>query len=173
MERDTRSLIGALPFSQFDSLEISGTDWSAFGFKSYKSTQYPPFDICDVADPRAEYDLIIAEQVFEHVLWPYRAGRNVHALLRPGGYFLVTTPFLVRVHEVPQDCTRWTPTGMRYFLAECGFPLESVQAYSWGNKGCVIANLDSWVPYSKWRHSLENSPLHPYHVWALAQKAKE
>ena len=66
------------------------------------------------------FDLIIAEQVFEHLLWPYRAARNVHRMLRPGGSFLITTPFLVKIHPVPNDCSRWTETGMKHLLAEAG-----------------------------------------------------
>jgi hypothetical protein len=38
-------------------------------------------------------DIIIAEQVFEHLLWPYRAVRNVFQMLTPNGALLVTTHF--------------------------------------------------------------------------------
>ena len=62
------------------------------------------------------FDLIIAEQVFEHLKWPYRAAKNVYRMLRPGGSFLITTPFLVRCHEMPDDCTRWTDTELKNFL---------------------------------------------------------
>ena len=31
------------------------------------------------------FDLIIAEQVLEHVQWPYRAVKNIRAMLNPGG----------------------------------------------------------------------------------------
>jgi hypothetical protein len=38
-------------------------------FKSYRITEYPDFDICDdsLSD---QFNLTIAEQVFEHLLWP-------------------------------------------------------------------------------------------------------
>jgi hypothetical protein len=82
----------------------------------------------------------------------------------------VTTPFLLKIHEVPIDCSRWTPLGMRYFLAECGFPFEKVEAYSWGNRSCVKGNFNHWQIYRRWRHSLANEPDFPVVVWALAQK---
>jgi hypothetical protein len=116
------------------------------------------------------FDLIIAEQVFEHLAWPYRAARNIHRMLNGGGLFLVTTPFLLRIHDAPIDCSRWTPTGIRYFLAECGFPLDGVNAYSWGNRACVRANFTRWQKYQAWRHSLADEPEFPVVVWALAQK---
>ena len=170
MNQETRKLIRELPFQSFDTLEISGRQWSDTGFRSYASVQYPEFDLCTLKNPSPTYDLVIAEQVFEHILWPYRAGKNVYAMLRPNGYFLITTPFLLPIHDVPIDCSRWTPLGMKYFLAECGFPLENVNVNSWGNKACVIANLKGWVKYSRWWHSLENSPQHPVVVWAIAQR---
>src|SRR5205823_6255879 len=115
-------------------------------------------------------DLVIAEQVFEHLPWPYRAARNVFKMLKPGGHFLMTTPFLVRLHDMPLDCTRWSETGIRYFLAECGFDMERIKSSSWGNRACAIANFKRWEGFRPSRHSLENEPKFPVVVWALAQK---
>src|SRR4051812_8920898 len=87
---------------KLDVLEISaGPQWRReFNFRSYTPTEYPDFDICSEALEQ-KFDLIIADQVFEHLPWPYRAGRNVHSMLRPGGYFIVATPFLLKIHKVP------------------------------------------------------------------------
>ena len=74
MNQETRKFVEKLPIKSLDTMEISGTYWAQTGFQSYVSTQYPAFDICDVKDPSPKFDLIIAEQVFEHILWPYRAG---------------------------------------------------------------------------------------------------
>lgn len=152
-----------------DVLEVSaGPAWRELGFKSFSTANYPEFDLC--AQPLARsFDLVIADQVFEHLLWPSRAARNVHAMLRPGGHFLVTVPFLIRVHREPNDCTRWTETGLRHFLAECGFSLERVRTGAWGNRACVKANLRRWVRRG-WLGSLENEPDFPVAVWALAQR---
>ena len=91
-------------------------------------------------------------------------------MLRAGGYFLVSTPFLVRIHDYPVDCTRWTEIGLKYFLAECGFALDGIQTGSWGNRACVKANFGGWVRYRRRLHNLKNEPDVPYHVWALARK---
>jgi hypothetical protein len=76
---------------------------------------------------------------------------------------------MVRIHDEPIDCSRWTPLGMRYFLEECGFALENIHAAGWGNKGCVIGNLRVWLPYWGWQ-SLRNDVETPVVVWALAKK---
>ena len=170
MDRETLALIQSRKPEKLSVLEISGSFWKdRCRFKDYRTVSYPDYDVCAAPLPET-FDLIIAEQVFEHLTRPYLAGRNIHEMLNPGGLFLVTTPFLLKVHEHPVDCTRWTPTGMRHFLAECGFSLENVEAYSWGNRSCVVANLDYWVPFRRERHSLADEADFPIVVWTLAKK---
>lgn len=155
--------------SGLDVLEVSGgPQWvREFTFRSYTATGYPAFDICAQTLPQ-RFDLIIADQVFEHLKWPYRAARNVLAMLRPGGHFLVTVPFLVRVHRSPSDCTRWTEEGLGYFLEECGFAAAGITTGSWGNRDCVKANLTRWRKRGLFG-SLANEPDFPLVVWAFAR----
>jgi SAM-dependent methyltransferase len=162
-------MLKALSLENMDALEISaGQYWRTLKFKTFSEANYPDFDICKETFDQ-QYDLVIADQVFEHLLWPYQAAKNVHAMIRPGGYFLITTPFLIRVHAIPHDCTRWTETGIKYFLAECGFELETIQTGSWGNRSCVKANFTKWARKG-WFGSLRNEPEFPVAVWALAKK---
>ena len=170
MDRETRKLVRSVQPRQLSVLEISGDYWGGVEkFKAYRAVHYPEFDIC-ASTLGEQFDLIIAEQVFEHLQWPYRAGKHVHQMLRPGGHFLITTPFLIRVHEAPDDCSRWTETGIRYLLAECGFDLGRIRTGSWGNRACVRANFLHWARYRRWLHSLRNEPDFPVVVWAFAQK---
>lgn len=157
--------------ARLDALEISaGPQWKRqFQFRSFSETQFPDFDICSQRLDR-RFDLIIADQVFEHLPWPQRAGRNVFEMLRPGGWFVVATPFLVRVHDVPIDCSRWTERGLSYLLQECGFSADHIQTGSWGNRACVRANFKTWRRYG-WYRSLANEPEFPVIVWAFAQKS--
>lgn len=168
-DEQTRQLVRGLPCGEMAALEISGSTWRDWGFKSHRSANYPEYDICTEPLPET-FDIIIAEQVFEHLLWPYRAGRNVHAMLKPGGYFMISTPFLIAIHDHPVDCSRWTETGLKHFLAECGFPLEGVKTGSWGNRRCVKANLNAFLFYRANWHSLKNEYRFPVSVWALARK---
>jgi SAM-dependent methyltransferase len=166
-----RHLVGALTPATLSALEISGRVWEHYGFKSYTSVQYPEFDVCEGALPET-FDLVIAEHVFEHLLWPYKAGRNVLAMVKPGGHFLMVTPFLYRIHENPHDCTRWAPTGLKYFLAECGFPHDGIRVSSWGNRDAVEAHFRrEFVLFNRHLHSMRNDPALPMSTWALARKA--
>ena len=172
MYEECFKLIEALEPQKLNVLEISpGNKWQNRGFKHYRGLSYPEFDICkDVLDER--FDLIIADQVWEHLQWPYRASRNVFQMLVPGGHFLVATPFLIRVHAHPIDCSRWTEQGLAFLLAECGFSLDQIVTRSWGNRACVRACLRSFPgwPRRGWFGSLKNEPEYPVTVWALARK---
>lgn len=168
MDQETKQLISQIAPQPKNVLEISGDKWKDYGFERYLNAGYPTFDICSKTLPE-EFDLIIAEQVWEHLKYPYRATKNVVSMLHKGGYFLVTVPFLVKYHPCPIDCTRWSEEGLKYFLEECGFDVNSIKSGSWGNWDCVVDNLSGWKSYIPEKHSLKNQSDFPYHVWALAR----
>jgi SAM-dependent methyltransferase len=169
MYRSCFAFVDSLSPEKISALEISsGEEWKKnFAFKHYKETIFPDFDICvDTFDEK--YDLIIADQVFEHLKWPVQAGKNVKAMLRPDGWFIITTPFLLRIHGGPIDCRRWTPRGMNYFLQECGFREDAITTSSWGNRACAKKAL--YRLGKKWPWSpMKNDPRFPMSVWAFAK----
>jgi hypothetical protein len=174
MHRELFKIVKGFNPEQLCALEISpgGADspWREIGFGEYVTVDYPEFDVCKDRLDR-QFDIIIADQVFEHLLWPYRAARNIYAMLKSSGRFINTTPFLIRVHENPVDCSRWTETGMKYLLAEAGFDLERISTGSWGNRACVRANLTApaWARVG-WGKPLDNQADYPVAVWAIAEK---
>jgi SAM-dependent methyltransferase len=172
-DEEVRRLVSVLHPERLSALEISGEVWRGFGFREYRSTSFPEFDLCAGALPE-RFDLVIAEHVFEHLLWPYRAGRNVRRMVKPGGHFLMVTPFLYKVHHNPVDCTRWTEEGLRYFLAECGFPLEHTVTGSWGNRAVITATFRrEYRLFNRHAHSLEPEPEYPIVCWALARAPED
>jgi SAM-dependent methyltransferase len=174
MLREKRRLVAGLGPERLRALEISGRHYENSGFLSYANVFYPDFDICtDTLDTgEAGFDLVISQQVFEHLKEPERAAANVLAMLAPGGHFLISTPFFVRIHPDPLDFIRWSEDGLRRFLVQCGFEAEGLLTGSWGNRACIRANMRRrWVRYNRYFHSLKNEPEFPVHVWALARKA--
>jgi SAM-dependent methyltransferase len=153
-----------------DVLEVSGgAFWEKFKFKSFIQTSYPDFDICtDTLDDR--FDLIISDQVFGHLLRPWNAARNVHEMLRPGGTFLITTSFMIKLAPHPEDCTRWSETGLKYFLEDAGFDFDSIETGAWGNRDCIKANFDRWAKLGRFG-TLHNEWKFPVTVWAMARKS--
>ncbi len=161
--------LDALHPPDLDAVEISGADQRERPWKSFTSLDYPEFDLCAPLENRGSFDVVICEQVIEHVLDPVAAARNLRGLARPGGHVVVSTPFLVRIHELPMygmyDYWRFSPRGLRRLLEHAGLIVEDVG--TWGNRSCVNGNLDHWPAYRRWL-SLRNEPDLPVQVWAFA-----
>lgn len=170
MDQETEKFVLSLNYKSFNTMEISGSKWKNFGFKRYTSVQYPDFDVCKDVLEVESFDLIIAEQVLEHVLQPYHAVRNLYQMLSSTGILIVTTPFLLKIHSHPGDCYRWTELGLKCLLTEGGFENKKIKTGSWGNKMCIVANFKKWCSYIPWKHSLKNEQDFPVVIWSFAQK---
>lgn len=170
MNKRVGELIERSSPGQLDAIEISGLNHAQRGWRSYESLDYPRFDICKPIEDaqKSRYDFVMAEQVLEHVPEPLLALSNMRQLCRPGGYVLVTTPFLIRIHPVPDDYWRFTPSGLRYLLVKAGLEVE--ECGSWGNKTAVRGAFYNWPRRRPWQ-SLRNEQDLPTVVWALARNA--
>jgi SAM-dependent methyltransferase len=152
--------------------EISGDTHAGRGWREYVSLSYPGFDLLEPVEDPGRYDVVICEQVLEHVPDPWLAAEHLRDLCAPGGRVIVSTPFLVRVHEEPilhdmRDYWRFTPRGLRTLLERAG--LEVARVESWGNRDSVAGDFDHWSAY-RWWHSLRNEPHLPVQVWAFARR---
>jgi SAM-dependent methyltransferase len=169
MNRDIEAFVESLDPRRLNVVEVSGKIRSAYPWASYTRLEYPKFDLCDPAPTHnGRYDLVICEQVLEHVENPVTAVGNLKALCAPGGMVLVSTPFLIRIHPHPNDFWRFTPDGLKKLLDCQGLRVEWVR--SWGNRAAVRGNFRVWAPYRPWQ-SLRNEPDVPVVVWALARLA--
>jgi SAM-dependent methyltransferase len=71
--------------------------------------------------PDADYDGVLCSQVFEHVFHPARFLAEVHRVLKPGGWLVLTVPFVWDEHEQPHDFARYSSFGLRAVLEAAGF----------------------------------------------------
>jgi SAM-dependent methyltransferase len=158
----------ALDPARLTATEISGSAHAGKGWKEYVRLDYPEFDLCAPLSGQGPFDVVICEQVIEHVVDPNTAAANLRELCAPGGHVVVSTPFLIRVHEEwgMEDYWRFTPRGLRTLLERAGLRVDSVE--SWGNRRCVKGNFDRWPAYRRW-HSLRREPKLPVQVWAFAR----
>jgi hypothetical protein len=94
-------------------------------------------------------------------------------MLRPGGWFWLSSPFHVPYHGAPVDCSRWSARGLKNLLVEGGFEEAAIRTGQWGNRAAALRNLDKdWPPaYRPEVDDLSNEPDFPIIAWALAQKA--
>jgi len=177
MQPASRRMIRALGPEGLEAAEISGKWGRMFDFKSYEQFRFPDYDVCagPFTDPSGtvrQFDLILANQVWEHLDRPYAATRNVHRMLRTGGYFWVAVPFYIPFHAAPMDNSRWSARGLKNLLIEGGFAEDSIRAKQWGNRHVALRNMEeNWPPdYHKGIDDIENDPKMPICAWAMAQK---
>ncbi|MGC8880076.1 MAG: class I SAM-dependent methyltransferase [Anaerolineae bacterium] len=85
-------------------------------------------DIQDMPSvPSGSYDSAICLEVLEHVADPFRAVREIHRILAPGGVLIISVPHLSRLHDLPHDYFRYTSFGLRSILEQAGFNVLCVR----------------------------------------------
>lgn len=87
------------------------------------------------------FDTVLCTEVLEHLRDPRAAVAEAARVLRPGGHYLVSVPFLYGVHEQPWDFSRFTEHGLRHVLESAGF--DVVHLVERGGAVAVIADLAS------------------------------
>ncbi|KIN63294.1 Dihydrolipoamide dehydrogenase [Sulfitobacter noctilucicola] len=177
-EKRARKMLGRIVTPETEVGEISGKMAKQLRLKpkSFERFDFPEFDVCgepfqDEGGAVRQFDVMIANQVWEHLDRPYKATQNIHAMLREGGYFYVAVPFYVRYHGYPVDCSRWSARGLKNLLIEGGFDEDKIEAEQWGNLECAQAECGyRFARYDEEKHSIKNDPQFPVVSWAIAQK---
>jgi SAM-dependent methyltransferase len=81
----------------------------------YDGSIFPFEELC--------FDSVVSNQVFEHVFEPEIFLSEVNRVLKVGGVFLMTVPFMWDEHEQPYDFGRYSSFGIKYLLAKHNFEI--------------------------------------------------
>ena len=73
------------------------------------------------------FDVVLMTEVLEHLSEPRQALADIARVVRKGGTFVFTVPFLWGLHEVPYDFFRYTEFGLSKMLSEAGFQIVYFQ----------------------------------------------
>jgi len=83
---------------------------------------------------------VVCLETLEHVFEVRRAFDAIHALLAPGGAFVMTSPFDFKIHAHPEDYWRMTPECLRRLLRPYGARLVAAQGVtSWPHTVMAVA----------------------------------
>jgi len=93
---------------------------------------------------QSSIDCAIATEVLEHVPHPEVAMTEICRVLKPGGLFFFTVPFLWPLHDVPNDEYRYTPFALQRHLTEAGFGQISLRALG-GWNASLAQMIALWV----------------------------
>jgi len=95
-----------------------------------------------------EFESAFATEVLEHCPQPNIVLHEINRVLKPGGIFFFTVPFLWPLHEVPHDEFRFTPFSLERCLSETGFDHIQLKA-SGGWHASMAQMLGLWVRRSQ------------------------
>ena len=84
-------------------------------------------------------DTVLATELLEHLPEPERFIAEVARVLRQGGSFILTVPFMEALHEEPRDYFRFTPHGLKAMLEGHGFSL--IKIFSKGGLSAVLGSF--------------------------------
>lgn len=103
--------------------------------------------------PAESVDGVLCTQVLEHLPHPWIAIQEMHRILRPGGYCVVTVPQLNELHEQPHDYYRYTNYGLSILFEDAGFVVEHMDqrgSYYATKAQNEIRQLVNWLrPYDR------------------------
>ncbi|MBZ4036569.1 class I SAM-dependent methyltransferase [Flavobacterium sp. 17A] len=95
------------------------------------------------------FDVVISTEVLEHVPNPDAYLSEVRRVLKPGGIFFFTVPFLMSLHEVPHDYYRYTPYALEMIFKRNGF--TSTQIVPQGGYNAAVGQMIGlWVNMYLW-----------------------
>jgi ubiquinone/menaquinone biosynthesis C-methylase UbiE len=98
------------------------------------------------------FDVVISTEVLEHVPNPDAYLMEVKRVLKPGGMFFFTVPFLMSLHEVPNDYYRYTPYALEMIFKRTGFASIKITPQG-GYHAAVGQMLGLWVNMHLWGKS--------------------
>ena len=97
------------------------------------------------------FESAFGTEVLEHCPNPEIILKEIYRVLKPGGVFLFTVPFLWNLHEVPHDEYRYTPFSLERHLKNSGFRDVTIKATG-GWHASMAQMLGLWVRRSPMRH---------------------
>lgn len=115
------------------------------------------------------FDTVIATEVLEHCPDPLLYLKEVQRVLKPGGYFFFTVPYLWPLHEVPHDAFRYTPFTLERLFEQSGFTSSSIQA-SGGFNASLAVMLGLWMKRhlgQGFQANVMRGVLMPFYKWLL------
>jgi SAM-dependent methyltransferase len=112
-----------VPFSQHDTSAVD----------VYSIAHALPFD-------DAVFDIVLCTEMLEHVPDPGAVLSEIRRVLKPGGRLVMTTPFLVPLHEEPYDFFRYTSHGLRQLCSRASLEIGLMTPFA-GLTGVMISFL--------------------------------
>ncbi len=118
-------------------VEVSGHDHASSKVDKFYDGKVIPYD-------NEHFNHVFSSEVFEHVFNLDELFAEINRVLKPGGKFAFTCPFVWDEHEQPYDFARYTSFAIEHMLAQHGFKLIKLKKSS-GYIETVMQMLSSYL----------------------------
>tara|TARA_B110000211_G_scaffold157380_1_gene178297 strand:- start:3373 stop:4134 length:762 start_codon:yes stop_codon:yes gene_type:complete len=141
---------GSKPYEElFVVDEYIGIDIEVSGHSHASSKVDKFYDGKAIPFPNGHFDCVFSSEVFEHVFNLDELLTEINRVLKTGGKFAFTCPFVWDEHEQPYDFARYTSFAIEHLLAKHGFTVVKLKK-STGYIETVMQMLSAYL----WQHVL-------------------
>lgn len=88
-------------------------------------------DVCASAEqlpfPDEFFDLVLSQEVLEHVRDPFQAMKEMKRVLKKGGTIYCQVPFIIGYHPGPNDFWRFTKEGIQEMVQKAGLTCQELK----------------------------------------------
>ncbi len=109
------------------------------------------------------FEVLLCTEMLEHVTEPQTAIDEMYRVLEPGGLLVLTTRFLLPIHDAPHDYFRFTKYGLRHLLKRFEIVELQEETDSVGTLAVLVQRLGMQA------HTLGYKPLRA--IWLVAARA--
>jgi SAM-dependent methyltransferase len=115
---------GAKPYKNvFDVAQYIGVDFQGDGHSHENEVIDVFYDGHHIPFDNASFDSVFSSEVFEHIFNLPDILKEINRVTRMGGKLLITCPFSICEHEVPNDFARYSSYAIKHLVEQNGFKL--------------------------------------------------
>jgi SAM-dependent methyltransferase len=116
---------GSKPYkSLFEVTKYTGVDFNGDGHSHVNEQIDFFYDGKTLPFESNFFDSVFSSEVFEHVFNLEEIIIEINRVMKPGATILVTCPFTIAEHEVPNDFARYTSFGLKSLFTRNGFEVK-------------------------------------------------
>lgn len=135
---------GAKPYHSLFTVEkYVGVDYKSPGHSHLNEEIDMYYDGKHIPFKDEHFDSVFTSEVFEHIFNLEEIIKEINRVMKTGGIILITCPFSICEHEVPNDYARYTSFALKHLFEKNGF--EIIHQDKTGNNVEVVFQL--WTMY--------------------------
>jgi len=103
------------------------------------------------------YDAILAINLLEHIFEYNNVYSEVFRTLKPGGFFIQTTPYMHHIHGSPDDYHRYTDSFYKRVAAKYGFEIQTLDSIGFGLFSLIYQCIGGIIPSEFLKNIVRNT----------------